>query len=80
MISLCGNSVVFGILMILIETGCLMYLVARFKRSSELIKEEVIDLERASDFEPDVARERERVQRQDFNGLLRVVNMRKEYN
>jgi hypothetical protein len=37
-------------------------------------------LERASDFEPDVARERERVQRQDFNGLLRVVNMRKEYN
>jgi hypothetical protein len=66
--------------MILIETGCLMYLVARFKRKSELIKEEVIDLERASDFEPDVARERERVQRQDFNGLLRVVNMRKEYN
>jgi hypothetical protein len=57
-----------------------MYLVARFKSKSELIKEEVIDLERASDFEPDVARERERVQRQDFNGLLRVVNMRKEYN
>lgn len=57
-----------------------MYLVARFKRKSELIKEEVIDLERASDFEPDVARERERVQREDFNGLLRVVNMRKEYN
>jgi hypothetical protein len=57
-----------------------MYLIARFNRKSQLIKEETIDLERASDFEPDVARERERIQRQDFNGLLRVVNMRKEYN
>lgn len=37
-------------------------------------------MERANDFEPDVAREAARVKSDEFRGLLRVVNIRKEYN
>jgi len=78
LIALCGNAFVCTTLLVLIETGSFMWLVRRC--SKEQLKVESSDIESLKEFEEDVIIETKRVQGPEFKGLLKVVNLRKEFN
>lgn len=80
LIALGGNAAIFTIALVLIETGSFMF-IARFCKSKVKKEIENKDLESNDDrFEPDVIREAERVKSAGFSGLMKIVNLRKEYN